>query len=276
MIFDAHHHLWKVSRGDYHWMTPSMAVLARDYLVADLQPELQKAGVTRTIVVQAAATEAETEFLLGIAARTSFIAGVTGWLDLADRDFPRRLEHFRKDSKFVAIRPMIHDVPNDAWILEPQVLGNLKHISEVGFRFEFLTFPRHLPYVLRALEQVPELHAVMDHLSKPPIAKGALEPWASLMTQVADYPNVYCKISGMVTEARHDSWTPESLAPYVHHVIDVFGSDRLIFGSDWPVCRLAAEYSQVVAVARSILSDRIEAGGMEKVMFKNAERFYLT
>jgi L-fuconolactonase len=218
MIFDAHHHLWKVARGDYHWMTASIPCLARDYLVEDLRPHLRKAAVTRTILVQAAQTEAETEFLLSIAAETDFIEGVTGWLAILEPDFPDRLAHYRRNPKFLAIRPMLQELCDDAWILQPQVLENLRHLSTIGFPFEFLTLPRHLPNVLRALRQTPGLHAVIDHLSKRPIKSQTLEPWASLMTRVAEYPNAYCKLSGLVTEADHSNWTPDSLAPYVNHV----------------------------------------------------------
>lgn len=274
MIIDAHHHFWKISRGDYHWMTPAMPLLARDYLVDDLQPHLRKSGVARTVLVQAAATEAESDFLLDLASHTDFVAGVTGWLDLADSRFPQRLAHYRRHPKFVAVRPMLQDVNDDAWILRPEVLRNLRYVAELKFPFEFLTFPRHLPHVLRALEEAPGLHAVIDHLSKPPIASGALEPWATLMKRVADFPEVYCKLSGMVTEADHARWSPDSLAPYVDHVVDVFGADRLLFGSDWPVCRLAAEYGEVVNALRTVLSPRLGPRELEKVFRCNAERFY--
>jgi len=274
VIIDAHHHFWKISRGDYHWMTPAMPLLARDYLVDDLQPHLRKSGVARTVLVQAAATEAESDFLLDLASHTDFVAGVTGWLDLADSRFPQRLAHYRRHPKFVAVRPMLQDMNDDAWILRPEVLRNLRYVAELKFPFEFLTFPRHLPHVLRALEEAPGLHAVIDHLSKPPIASGALEPWATLMKRVADFPEVYCKLSGMVTEADHARWSPDSLAPYVDHVVDVFGADRLLFGSDWPVCRLAAEYGEVVNALRTVLSPRLGPRELEKVFRCNAERFY--
>lgn len=274
MIIDAHHHLWKISRGDYHWMTPAMPVLARDYLAEDLQPNLRKSGVTRTVLVQAAATEAETEFLLDLASRTEFVAGVTGWLDMSDQDFPHRLARFRRNPKFVAVRPMLQELSDDAWILRPAVLKNLKHLAELKFPFEFLTFPRHLPHVLQALKETPGLHAVIDHLSKPPIASGTLEPWASLIRSVAEFPSVHCKLSGMVTEADHARWSPDSLAPYINHVLDVFGVDRLLFGSDWPVCRLAAEYGEVVNALRTVLGARLGPPDLAKVFGSNAERFY--
>jgi L-fuconolactonase len=274
VIIDAHHHLWKVSRGDYHWMTPAMPLLARDYLVEDLQPHLRKSGVARTVLIQAAATEAETDFLLELASGTDFVAGVTGWLDLAHPGFPERLAHYRQNPKFVAVRPMLQELSDDAWILRPTVLINLRHLAELRFPFEFLTFPRHLPHVLQALRETPGLHAVIDHLSKPPIASGALEPWAALIGCVAEFPDIHCKLSGMVTEADHARWSPESLAPYIHHVVDVFGVDRLLFGSDWPVCRLAAEYGEVVNALRTVLSARLGPQELRKVFGGNAEQFY--
>jgi L-fucono-1,5-lactonase len=274
VILDCHHHLWKVDRGDYHWMTPAVPILARDYLVEDLRPLLRKAGVDRTILVQAAPTEAETDFLLALAAETDFIAGVTGWLDLADPRFPDRLAKYREKPKFVAVRPMLQDLPEDDWILKPDVLANLKHLAEKGFPFEFLTYPRHLPFVLTVLEKTPGLHAVIDHLSKPPIASGALEPWRMWIARVAAFPNVFCKLSGMVTEAEHTSWSPRSLKPYVDHVVSTFGIDRVMFGSDWPVCRLAAEYGEVMSALHLILGSRLDAAGLDKVFRKNGERFY--
>lgn len=274
MIVDAHHHLWKISRGDYHWMSAATPVLARDYLAEDLEPHLRKAAVSRTILVQAAQTEAETDFLLGLAAETDFIAGVTGWLDLANPGFPERLAFYRRQPKLVALRPMLEDLPDDAWILQSEVLANLRHVDESGLPFEFLTFPRHLPHVLRALERTPGLHAVIDHLSKPPIASGRLEPWASLMRQVAEFPNVYCKLSGLVTQGDRLQWSPASFAPYVDHALTVFGTDRLMFGSDWPVCRLAAEYAEVVNALRTLLAARLGPADLEKIFRGNAERFY--
>jgi L-fuconolactonase len=199
VILDCHHHLWKVARGDYHWMRGAPPILRRDYLVEDLRPQLLPCGVDRTIVVQAAPTEAETDFLLGLAAESDFIAGVTGWLDLAARDFPDRLASHRRNPKFVAIRPMLQDLPEDDWILQPIVLDNLEHLSDCSFPLEFLTLPRHLPHVLKVLEQLPQLRAVVDHLSKPAIASGAVEPWKRLMSAVAEFPGVHCKLSGLVT-----------------------------------------------------------------------------
>jgi L-fuconolactonase len=265
---------WKIDRGDYHWMASAPPILRRDYSVVDLRPLLLASGVDRTIVVQAAQTEAETDFLLALAAQSDFIAGVTGWLDLAARDFPDRLASYRRNPKFVAIRPMLQDLPQDDWILQPIVLDNLEHLSDCGFPLEFLTFPRHLPHVLKVLEQLPQLRAVIDHLSKPAIASGALEPWKSLMSAVAKFPGVYCKLSGLVTQADPANLSPRVLRPYVDHVVSIFGPDRVMFGSDWPVCRLAAEYGEVLSVLHMTLGAELAAADQDKIFRVNGERFF--
>jgi L-fuconolactonase len=274
VILDCHHHLWKLSRGDYPWMTPDQPILARDYLVDDLRPLLSAAGVDSTILIQAAPTEAETQFLLGLAAENDFIVGVTGWLNMADEQFPERLAKYRKDPKFVAVRPMLQDLPEDDWILKPVVLANIKHIADIGFPLEFLTFPRHLPSVIKALETAPHLRAVVNHLSKPPIASGRLEPWRSLIRRVAEFPNIFCKLSGMVTQATRANGTSRSLAPYVEVTLSAFGTDRTMFGSDWPVCRLAAEYGPVIDVLRNILSTRLDSVGLNQVFRASGTHFY--
>lgn len=274
VIVDAHHHLWRAGRGDYHWMSPDVPVLARDYLADDLRPILRRAGVDKTVVVQAAQTEAETDFLLTLAAEADFIAGVVGWLDFEDAAFPAKLDALVRRPKFVGLRPMLQDHADDAYILRPAVLANLRHLATSGLAFDILTFARHLPAILRMLDAVPDLRAVIDHLSKPPVASGRLEGWAEDIARVASCPGVFCKVSGLVTEARHAEWSPADLSPYVRHVLDVFGADRLMFGSDWPVCLLAASYCEVLNAVRGILDPALDADGMAKVYGGNAIAFY--
>jgi L-fuconolactonase len=248
MIIDAHHHLWQPARGDYHWMRGAPDILARDYMPQDMAPLLERFGVTRTIVVQAAQTRDETDFLLALAERTDFIAGVVGWLDMESDDFAAQLDFYKRRPKFVGIRPMLQDLPDDDWILRPAVLRSLGKIADSGLAFDFLTFPRHLNQVVTALEKVPGLRAVIDHMSKPPIAAGELAPWREAIARVARFDTVHCKISGMITEADTTSWRVCDLVPYVHHVAACFGPERLMFGSDWPVCRLAGDYGSTNAV----------------------------
>jgi L-fuconolactonase len=270
---DSHQHFWRVERGDYGWMGDHVKPLLRDFMPGDLEPLLRRAGIDRTILVQAAETEAETDFLLEIAARTPFVAGVVGWLDMDADGFAERLAHYRANPYFVGLRPMLQDLDDDAFILRPRVLDNLRRVADSGLAFDILTFPRHLPHVAKALEAVPGLRAVVDHLSKPPIATGDLDPWAADIAAVAAFPNVSCKVSGMVTEARTD-WTLDDLAPYVDHVAECFGADRLLFGSDWPVATLAAEYGEVAHAARALLGRRFGPDEMAKVFGGNAARFY--
>jgi L-fuconolactonase len=274
MRIDAHQHFWKVSRGDYHWMSPNLAILYRDFMPEDLLPLLKQLGFDKSIVVQAAQTVAETDFLLELAKQHEFIAGVVGWLDLESAQFEQQFARYRKVEKFIGLRPMLQDLDDDAWICRPQVLGNLKLVAEARFPFEFLTYTRHIPYVLRALEAVPGLHAVIDHISKPEIKTRKLEPWKTLMAEAAKHPNLFCKLSGMITEADHASWGVDDLRPYLEHVVGSFGWDRVLFGSDWPVCLLAGYYAQVYGALREVLSSQLDAEREAKVFGQNAARFY--
>ena len=271
---DAHQHFWQVARGDYGWLTPASGILYRDYGPADLKPALDAAGIDYCITVQAAESEAETEFMLDLAEANAFVAGVVGWLDLESPDFAERLARFRQRAKFVGLRPMLQGLPDDAFSLRPAVLANLRHLAETGFPFDFLTFPRHLPHVLTVLETVSGLHAVIDHISKPPIKDGTLDPWRADIRAVARHPNLYCKLSGMVTEADHTRWTASDLEPYILHVLDVFSPDRLLFGSDWPVALLAADYARVIDTLTDILSPRLTSAELAAVFGGNAEKFY--
>ena len=249
-------------------------ILCRDYLPDDLAPSLHHAGVDCTILVQAAQTVQETDFLLALAEGADFIARVIGWLDMEAPDFERQLAVRRKHVKFIGVRPMLQDLEDDEWILRPAVLRSLAALAEQQVPFEFLTYSRHLPHVLTVLDKTPALNAVIDHLWKPPIASGVSEPWRALMAQVAEYQNICCKISGMITEADRVAWTPDDLMPYVDHVFDCFGVDRIMFGSDWPVCLIAGSYGEVMNAIRAILGPRLDRQGTDKLFGANAARFY--
>lgn len=274
MRIDSHQHYWKADRGDYHWMSPAVPILYRDYLPSDLWPSLLRHGIEKTIVVQAAQTAAETDFLLHLAATNHSIAGVIGWLDLEGPNFIEQIEQYRRHPKFLGLRPMLQDLPDDRWILRPRVLSALDYVAEADVAFEFLTYPRHLPFVLEALQAVPRLRAVIDHISKPEIRAGRLEPWKGWISQVARSSNVFCKLSGMITEADHQHWSVAGLRLYVEHVIDCFGTDRVMFGSDWPVCLQAGSYDQVIGALEEILSSRHREELERKVFGDNAVFFY--
>lgn len=274
-VLDTHHHFWRPARGDYHWMPADHPVLAKDYMPEDLEPSLRKAGVSKTILVQAAATEAETEFLLEIAGECDFVVGVCGWLDMERADFPQRLARFTENPYFKSFRPMLQDIDDPAWILRPQVMKNLAHVAQTGVIFEVLTKPAQLPHAITAIRQTPGLRAVVNHISKPPIASGEMSPWADQIAEFADMPDIFCKISGLVTEADHDRWRPADISPYVSHVIEVFGQDRIMFGSDWPVALLATSgYGEIVNTLRSITAPLLDTEGHRKLFHDNGARFY--
>ena len=255
-------------------MTPSIPILYRDYLPADLRPSLLRHNIQKTVLVQAAQTVAETDFLLSLAADDDSIAGVVGWLDMEDPEFSAQFERYRKKAKFIGLRPMLQDIPDDQWILRLRVLEAIRVVAESDFPFEFLTYPRHLPYVLQVLQSVPRLRAVIDHISKPEIRAGKLEPWGSRITRLAGHPNLYCKLSGMITEADHLHWSTDDLRPYVEHVVESFGFNRVMFGSDWPVCLCAGSYDQVIDALNTILSSRLNEETGQRLFGENAVQFY--
>ena len=268
MIIDAHQHFWKIDRGDYGWMDGAGPTLRRDYLPGDLEPTLRRFGVSATVLVQAAPTTEETDFLLDLAEQHDFIAGVVGWVDLESETFRDDLARLMARPKFVGIRPMLQDLDDDRWILRPRVLAALEHLAAVDLALDILIFPRHLPYVVEALSGLHGLRAVLDHMGKPPVASGVMEPWRGGIAALAKMPNVHCKVSGLITEADHASWTVADMRPYVDHVVAEFGTERLMWGSDWPVCRLAGEYDDWLAAVRLMLPGNAQLFGA------NAARFY--
>ena len=274
-VIDAHHHFWRIARGDYGWMSPAMGLpLYRDHGPEDLGPLLEVAGVDRTVLVQAAETEAETAFLLDLADRTPFVAGVVGWLDLEDAHFAARLDLAMRRPRLKGLRPMLQDMEDDAWLLRPAVLASLRVMADRDLPLDLLVRPRHLPVVARMLDLVPDLRTVVDHIAKPAIAARSFDGWAADMARIASVPSVHCKLSGMITEADHGTWTPADLAPYVHHVLDHFGPGRSMYGSDWPVCLLAGTYGDTGDALRTALGPRVPQAGLEAIFGGTAARFY--
>lgn len=271
-MLDAHQHFWKPARGDYGWLKPEMAVLYRDYLPADLRPLMQAAGISRSIAVQAAETEAETDFLLALAQQEESIAGVVGWLDMQAADFPARLAQYRAQPKWVGLRPLLQDHPPAA-ILDPRFRASLAEVARQDVPFDILTFPQHLTALRTVLAEVPGLWGILDHLSKPVMTEPFSDDWAAHITALAAYPRLMCKISGMVTEAGKD-WTADRIRPFLRHVAEAFGPDRLVFGTDWPVCLLAASHGAVVDLARTLLGELYDASDLEKIFALNGARFY--
>ena len=271
-MLDAHQHFWKVDRGDYGWLTPDLKPLNRDFEPGDLAPLLERAGIERTVLIQAAETEAETDFLLAIAAHTEFVAGVVGWADMLADDFPLRLAHYSAQPKWVGIRPMLQE-HDPSLIGDPRFRAALAKIARRGVPFDILIFPQHLSAITAAVQAVPGLHAILDHISKPDMTRSMDPRWCSEIADLAAVPGVYCKISGLVTEAGAD-WNIDRIRPFVEFVADAFGPDRLVFGSDWPVCTLAASYEQVLEIARKILGDLYGPDEIHAIMETNGQRFY--
>ena len=272
-VVDAHQHFWDIQRFSYPWLSPEQAVLYRNYGPEDLKPEMDAAGVQRSVFVQATHVVDEARWVLRLSDRYPFIAGVVGWVDLTDPDIGMVLHELQQHPRFKGVRHQVHDEPDDRWLLRDDVWRGLEELAARGLTFDLLLFPRHLPHLPEVLEQHPTLRFVIDHLAKPPIKSGETEPWQTDLQRVARYPNVWCKLSGMVTEASHHSWRPEDLKPYVQSAVDLFGYDRLMWGSDWPVCRLAADYGQVKAALLQALG-AVDDESLEKILGRNAIGFY--
>ncbi|OPA80955.1 hypothetical protein BVG16_00995 [Paenibacillus selenitireducens] len=273
MRIDAHQHYWKTERGDYGWLTPEQGILYADYLPEQLHETLEVYRFERTIVVQAAPTLEETEFMLSLYEKYDSIAGVVGWLDLASPEFGEQYAKFRKHKGFVGFRPMLQDLP-DPWILQTQVMTNLELAVRDECPIDLQLRPRHLPYMLEALRVFPTLRGVIDHAAKPFIAEKSMDPWKMQMTEMAAYPNVMCKLSGLVTEANQQAWSWEDFVPYVHHVVEVFGSDRIMFGSDWPVCLATCSYKEVYDTLLRALPSNLSQYDDDAFFGGNAKRFY--
>lgn len=274
MRIDAHQHFWRLDRGDYSWLTPALPQLYRDFLPSDLEPHLEHAGVTATILVQAAPTEAETLFMFEIAKSTPFVAGVVGWVDMAAPDAVERMVALKEagGGYLKGLRPMIQDIANPDWILSPALNRSFEAMVALDLRFDALVRPVHLEPLLMRLEQYPELKVVIDHAGKPAIATGAQWDWHVRMASIASGTSAMCKLSGLVTEAAPD-WRASDLSPYVDAVIEAFGAERVMWGSDWPVLNLASDYETWRATAQQFvaaLSERERA----LIFGEVAARFY--
>ena len=271
-MIDAHQHYWHPGRGDYGWMPPDDPVLARPYGPADLAPALAKAGIERTVLVQAAPSVAETEYMLGIADATPSVAAVVGWVDFERAEERATLQRLAGHPALRGVRPMIQDIADDDWMLRADVAWGFDALAEAGLRLDALGFPRHLGRFERLLDRHPDLRVVVDHAMKPRIASGeGFEDWAAGMTRLAER-GACCKLSGLVTEAS-EGWDAEDLRPYAEHVLGAFGPERVMWGSDWPVCRLRATYAEWLEAARALTSELSEAD-RARVFGGTAAAFY--
>ncbi|WIY25202.1 amidohydrolase family protein [Parasedimentitalea psychrophila] len=245
MMIDSHQHFWSLARGDYPWPDESVASIFRDFGPQDLIELLKASGVSQTVLVQATDSIAETEFLLDIATQNNFAKGVVGWVDLDDAAAPTFLDKFAQNAAFKGVRPMLQNIDDTNWILRPNVLANLAEVAARGLRMDALILPRHLEVLARVAEALTDLPIVIDHCAKPIIANGAdaSENWRTGMANLARFPNVFCKISGLATEVG-PSWSVDGLQHVIDHVIAQFGPKRVMWGSDWPVINLVGDYGK--------------------------------
>ncbi|HEX2591794.1 MAG TPA: amidohydrolase family protein [Rhizomicrobium sp.] len=274
MRVDAHHHLWKIDRGDYGWLNDKdTPTINHDFLPPDIAPFLKDCGIDKTILVQCAETVAETEYLLGLAAAAPFIGGVVGWVDLAAEDAPDVIAWLAENKTLKGLRPMLQGLPEDDWILRPELAPAIAAMKATELRLDILVFPRHLPHVAKFFALHGDLPMVIDHGAKPYIARGEIEPWRSDMESIARaFPNVMCKMSGLATEAA-PGWSIETLKPYVDALIDIWGPKRLMWGSDWPVLNLAGSYPDWFAIAQKLTAHLSEQDRAD-IFGNTAQTFY--
>ncbi len=274
LTIDSHQHFWNPARGDYDWMPMDNPTLARSYAPSDLEPHLIANGIDHTVLVQAAATVEETEYMLGIADATPRVAGVVGWIDFEDSADSHHLRRLAKHPKFLGVRPMIQDIPDDHWMLRDDVQWAYQMVIDCDLTFDALGFPRHLENFLTLLTRYPEMRVVIDHCMKPQIRAHSDESfghWADGMARLAEKTSTRCKLSGLATES--DGWSLEKMRPYVVHLLEVFGPERLMWGSDWPVCRLEASYDDWFACARA-LTAHLPENAQAQIFGETARAFY--
>ena len=273
MRIDAHQHFWRYDPREYGWIDESMAVLRRDFLPADALGEIARAGFDACVAVQVRQTLEETRWLLALADAHPFIAGVVGWVDLQAADVRAQLDAFSGRPKFVGVRHIVQSEPDDRFLLRSEFGRGLAALKEYGLAYDILVYSRHLRVAAELADRFADQRFVLDHLGKPDVRGGEIRIWERDMRKLAACPNVWGKLSGLVTEADWDSWTPGQLRPYLDVAFDGFGPDRLMVGSDWPVCTVAAGYARTMAVVVDYLADR-PASERDAVLGGNAQRFW--
>jgi L-fuconolactonase len=273
MRIDSHQHFWRYEPARFPWIGERMAVLKRDYLPEELEPQLRESGFQGTIAVQAEQAVAETEWLLELAERRAFIRGVVGWVDLRAAGVGEDLARLARRPRLVGVRHIVHDEPDDDFLLRPDFRAGVARLREHGLVYDLLLFPKHLPRAVRLVEELPDQPFVLDHIAKPIIRDGLVSPWREGLRRLAALPNVSCKLSGMVTEASWSDWRAEQLHPYLDIVLEAFGAERLMIGSDWPVCTLAGSYARTLAVVVDWVR-RLPESAREGVLGGNAARVY--
>jgi L-fuconolactonase len=273
MRIDAHQHFWIYNSSEYAWLDDSMASLRRDFLPKDLKTELDRSGFEGCVAVQVRQTIEETNWLLDLASESSFVRGVVGWVDLRSPQLQSELQALANQPKLVGVRHIVQSEPDDHFLLQSEFLHGVSLLEKHDLTYDILIYEKHLPVAIEFVRKFPRQRFVLDHLAKPRIREKLIHPWAERIGELAAFPNVYCKLSGLVTEADWEYWKPEQLTPYLDVAMECFGSDRLMMGSDWPVCTVAASHARAVDAIRQYL-DRFPAAVREKVFGANAQSFY--
>ena len=273
MHIDSHQHFWNYNPAEHVWMNDQMEILKTDYMPTDLEPLIADAGIGGTVAVQARQNLDETEWLLDLADNHDLIKGVVGWVDMRSPKITEQLEKYASHPKFVGVRHVIHDEVDDRFILGEDFLRGMGHLQTYDLTYDLLLRPQHIPPAIEVAGKFPDQPFVLDHIAKPLIEAGTLESWETDIRRLAEFDHVYCKVSGMVTEAAWKGWTQSDFVPYLDVVFDCFGVDRLMFGSDWPVCILSGSYAEVVGIVTDYIQ-QFSADEKDKIMGGNASKFY--
>lgn len=272
MKIDSHQHFWEYDPVRDEWIDDSMEILKQDFMPQDLDPLLFDAGFDGCITVQADQSERETNFLLGLADKHDFIKGVVGWVDLKSPKLEERLVHFEQFKKLKGFRHILQGEPAGT-MLDDRFLNGISALQKTRFRYDILIFENQLRECIKFVEHFPEMHFVIDHIAKPVIKESSFDEWADSMKKLSDFPNIYVKLSGMVTEADWNHWKKDDFEPYLDTCLELFGSNRLMIGSDWPVCLLAAEYDEVIAIIEDYLYS-LSQTEYRDIMGQTAVEFY--
>jgi L-fucono-1,5-lactonase len=274
MKIDAHHHLWDLKKRNYSWMSSDLKPIYRNFLVEDLVKTVTPQGITGTVVVQAHQSVEETQWLLQLAENSTLILGVVGWVDLKDPQLGKTLVKLKQHKKFKGARHIIQDEPDVNWMLQTDVMRGLRTLHEADLTYDLLIKPLQFDAALRLIDHLPAMPIILDHIAKPYIKEGKREPWATQIRQLAKSPHVFCKISGLITEADQTHWKTDDFTFYLEHVAEVFGWERICWGSDWPVCLLAGSYEQVLQLPEKILKPSATEKQWAQFMGLNAQGFY--
>ncbi|MFG6685728.1 amidohydrolase family protein [Mariniflexile sp. HNIBRBA6329] len=273
MIIDSHQHFWKYEPEKHAWIDEEMAAIRKDFMPSDLEQVYHENGIDGCVAVQADQTLAETDFLLNLASETDFIKGVVGWIDLRANDIENQLETYNNKEKLKGFRHIVQGESDHNFLLRTNFLKGISLLEKHNYTYDILIFPHQLGAALEFVKEFPNQKFVIDHIAKPYIKDGFFDGWAILMKEIAKQENVFCKLSGMVTEADFKTWTAEQIEPYMNLVLEVFGTKRLMYGSDWPVCLVAGNYSKVKELTTGFIS-KLSTNEQQNIMGANAIKFY--